>query len=471
MKKFGKEIYELNGKPSMRMLIPFGLQHVLAMFASNVAPILIVASAAGLSPELTRIMIQAAMMTSGIATLLNVYGFKIGKYQVGARLPLMMGVSFAFVGVASQVGGQFGFGAVVGAAMLAAVLELIMGVFYKQIKRVFNPIVTGTLLVALGLYLIGVGANYFLGGFKFKPELGKAIIDPTGTDILVATIVLLVVLGVRIYGHGLLKSSAVLIGIVVGYVISIPLGLVNFGSISEIPFVSFGQFVPFAVAKPTLVVSAIIPFAIVYFASAVETIGDIKGVAMGGLQREASDEEISGGLIADSLGSVFSSMFNALPNTSFGQNVGIVTSTKVISKHVLGFGAGFLVLASLFPQFSEIVRIVPSPVIGGALITVFAIITANGLKMLSIAGASDNNLFIIATAFAIGLGLGGRMDLINAVADIPVVGFLVKALFSTTITTTTIVAILGCYTIKPDWSKGSYKPDHEEIVNEYLNEA
>ncbi|MFV0441279.1 MAG: uracil-xanthine permease family protein [Lachnospirales bacterium] len=445
-------IYQLDGRPSLKYAFPLGMQHVLAMFVSNIAPILILASAINLSPEDTRVMVQAVMFTSGVTTLLQLYSIKIGKIRIGNRLPVVMGISFAFVSVATSVGVEYGLGAVFGASIIAAFLEVIIGLTYKYIKDIFNPLVTGSLLVALGLYLIGVGADYYLGGFGEYRGTPQAL--------GVATVTLFVVLALRIYGKGILKSSSVLIGMIVGYVISIAIGMVNFSGIGELSFVSFRQLQPFAVAKPEFVLPAIVSFVVVYFATAVETIGDTKGVCVGGLNREATEEEISGGLLGDATGSIFASIFNGLPNTSFGQNVGIVSSTKIVNRFVIATGAMFLIVISFFPQFAEFFRLIPDAVLGGALITVFAIITANGLKVLEQAGPSDNNLFILAIAFAIGLGLGGNETFLGAVPSF------IGMFFSTTVATTAIVAIIASFVIKPDYSKGTYGIEENSYIEE-----
>jgi len=428
------------------------MQHILAMFVSNVAPILIIARIIGLDSNSTRIMVQAAMFTSGVATLLNVFGIKIGKFQIGTRLPMVMGVSFAFVSVSGSVGAEFGLGAVMGAAIAGAIIEVFIGLFYKYIKKLFNPLVVGSLLVTLGLYLIDVGANYFLGGFG--PLRG------TPEALITSSLVLVLVLAIRIYGKGILKSSAVLVGIIAGYVISVALGIVSFDSLTGLDFFAAKHLVPFAVAKPEFLMSALIPFIVVYFASAVETIGDTKGVALGGLEREATDEEVQGGLIADGIGSIFSSVFNALPNTSFGQNVGIVSSTKVVSRHVVAVGAYFLIAISFFPQVSEFIRLIPDAVLGGALITVFAIITANGFKSIGHAGSSDNNLFILAIAFALGMGLGGNETFLNSVPSF------VGVFFSTKVAATAVTAIIASLIIKPDYSKGTYETEESFYIAE-----
>ncbi len=445
-------IYQLDGRPSLKYAIPLGMQHIMAMFVSNIAPILIIAGVVGLNESDTRIMVQAAMFTSGVATLLQLYSVKIGKLRIGTRLPIVMGVSFAFVSVASNVGIQYGISAVFGASIIGALLEVLIGLFYKKIKVIFNPLVTGALLVALGLDLIHVGANYFVGGYG----------DLRGTSaaLITATVTLFVVLGFRIFGKGLLKSAAVLIGMVVGYIISIFFGMVDFGHLAEVSLFSIKHIQPFAIAKPTFVFPAIISFLVVYFASAIETIGDTKGICVGGLDREATDDEIQSGLLADSIGSIFSSTFNALPNTSFGQNVGIVSSTKVVNRFVIACGAIFLVVISFFPQFAEFFRLVPDPVLGGSLITVFAIITANGLKVLSQAGSSDNNLFILSVAFALGLGLGGNETFLAGVPSI------VGMFFSTSVAATAVTAIIASLVIKPDYSKGTYEYEENVYIKE-----
>ncbi len=438
-------IYQLNGRPSLKYAIPLGFQHILAMFVSNIAPVLILASVVGLDEVNTRIMVQAVMFTSGVTTLLQVYPIKIGKIRIGTGLPIVMGISFAFVSVSSTVGAQYGIGAVFGGAIVGALLEIVIGLCYKYIKRAFNPLVTGSLLVALGLYLINVGANYFVGGYgEFRG---------TPQAIIAASITLAVVLALNIFGKGIIKSSAVLIGIIVGYCVSIPLGLINFAGISELSFISFKQLQPFAVAKPEFVPAAIISFLIVYFATSVETIGDTKGVCMGGLNREATDEELQGGLLADGLGSIFATAFNGMPNTSFGQNVGIVSSTKIVNRFVIACGGMFLIIVSFFPQVAEFFRLMPDAVLGGALITIFAIITTNGIKILCQAGASDKNLFILAVSFALGLGLGENEAFMEAVPAF------ISVFFSTTVAATALTAMVMSAVVKPDYSQGTYVPE------------
>ncbi len=446
---------QLEGKVPLRLAFPLGLQHVLAMFVSNLAPILIIGGVAlGNHPEsfssagLT-MMVQAAMFTSALATMLQLYPIKIGSYRIGSGLPIVMGVSFAFVGVGVNAAATFGMPAVVGAAMVGALLEIFIGFTYRYIKRIFTPIVTGTLLIALGLYLINVGGNYFVGGFG--PLRG------TWQAVVTASVTLIVSLGFTIFGKKIWKNTSILIGIFAGTLVALALGITNFELVAKTDWVSFWHVVPLKAIDFNIgemfKLGAIIPFLAVYFATSVETIGDTNGVALGGLDRIATEEEIEGGLLADGFGSVFSTLFNAMPNTSFGQNVGIITNTKVVNKFVIFTGVVFLAALSFLPKIAAIFRIIPDAVLGGALLTIFAIIMGNGIKMLKKAGFTDKNMLIISISLGLGLGLGGKAEFtsIHKVLDI---------LFGSTVAATAIFAILASWIIKPDYSEGDWHPDH-----------
>ncbi len=448
---------KLEGRVPFKLAFPLGLQHVLAMFVSNLAPILIIGGVAlGAHPDLfssagLTMMVQAAMFTSALVTMIQLYPIKIGSYRIGAGLPIVMGVSFAFVGVGVNAAIEFGMPAVIGAAMVGAVLEIFIGFTYRYIKRIFTPLVTGTLLIALGLYLVNVGGNYFVGGFG--PWRG------TWEAVVIATVTLIVSLGFNVFGKGVWKNAAILVGIFVGTILAVVLGVANFDLVTstDTSWVSFWHVVPlkaidFNVGE-MFKLGAIIPFLAVYFATSVETIGDTNGVALGGLGRIATEQEIEGGLLADGFGSMFSTIFNAMPNTSFGQNVGIVTNTKIVNKSVVFTGVVFLALLSFLPKLAAIFRVIPDAVLGGALITLFAIIIGNGVKMLKKAGFSDKNMLIISVALGLGLGLGGKAEFIelHKVLDI---------LFGSTVAATAIFAILASWIIKPDYSDGDWHPDH-----------
>lgn len=445
---------KLEGKVPFRFAFPLGLQHVLAMFVSNLAPILIIGGVAlgnhpgTFSSDGLTMMIQAAMFTSAVVTMIQLYPIKIGSYQIGSGLPIVMGVSFAFVGVGSAAAAEFGMPAVVGAAFIGTFLEIFVGFTYRYIKRIFTPIVTGTLLIALGLYLVEVGGNYFVGGFG--PWRG------TWEAILVATITLFVALGFNIYGKKVWKNAAILVGIFVGTIFSLILGISNFDLLAQTDWISLWHIVPLKAIDFNIgdmfEIGAIIPFLAVYFATSVETIGDTNGVALGGLGRVATENEIEGGLLADGFGSMFSTAFNALPNTSFGQNVGIITNTKVVNKSVVFTGVAFLAMLSFIPKFAAIFRIIPDAVLGGALITLFAIIIGNGIKMLKKAGFTDKNMLIISIALGLGLGLGGHPSFVG-------LHKILDVLFDSEVAATAIFAVLASWVIKPDYSEGDWDPD------------
>lgn len=446
---------QLEGKVPLRFAFPLGLQHILAMFVSNLAPILIIGGVAlGNHPEnftsagLT-MMVQAAMFTSALTTMLQLYPIKIGSYRIGSGLPIVMGVSFAFVGVGVSAASGFGMPAVIGAAMVGALLEILIGFTYRYIKRIFTPLVTGTLLIALGLYLVDVGGNYFVGGFG--PWRG------TWQAVVTASVTLFVALGFNIFGQKIWKNASILIGIFVGTIVALLLGITNFGLVAETDWISFWHIVPLKAIdfniSEMFKLGAIIPFLAVYFATSVETIGDTNGVAIGGLGRIATKDEIEGGLLADGFGSMFSTLFNALPNTSFGQNVGIVTNTKVVNKFVIFTGTVLLASLSFLPKLAAIFRVIPDAVLGGALITLFAIIMGNGIKMLKKAGFTDKNMLIISIALGLGLGLGGKAEFISIHKSLDI-------LFGSTVAATAIFAILASWIIKPDYSEGDWHPDH-----------
>ncbi len=453
---------QLEGKVPFKIAFPLGLQHVLAMFVSNLAPILLIGGAAVRAGHGTfdndglTLMIQAAMLMSALTTVVQLYPIKIGSYRIGSGLPIVMGVSFAFVGVGIDAAIEFGMPAVVGAAMIGALLEVVIGFTYRYIKRIFTPLVTGSLLIALGLYLINVGGLYFGGGVPFfgtfpNPNYG------TWQTLVTATVTLLVSIGFNVFGKGVWKNASILVGIFVGTVVALAFGITSFSSVGDASWVSVMHVVPFKAINFNFADmfewGAIIPFLAVYFATSVETIGDTNGVALGGLNRIATEEEIEGGLLADGFGSMLSTIFNAMPNTSFGQNVGIVTNTKVVNKWVVFTGVSFLALLSFLPKLAAIFRIIPDSVLGGALITLFAIILGNGIKMLKKAGFTDKNMLIISIALGLGLGLGGR-DAFTSVHPI------LDVLFGSTVAATAIFAILASWIIKPDYSEGDWHPDH-----------
>lgn len=421
-------VYQLNGRPGLSTAVPLGLQHVLAMFTSNLAPMLIVAGVCGLSGADTVVMVQCAMFVSGLTTFIQLYPIKLGKNrQIGANLPIVMGTSFAFVPTASAIGAASGIGVVLGGCLVGSFIEVIMGFFYKYIKRFFPPLVVGCTLVTIGVNLLGVGVDYFAGGAG-SADYGSL------QNLSVAFFVLVIVVLLQRFGKGLIKNSAILIGLVAGYILALFLGMVDTSSIQEAAW--FGIPLPMHF-KMEFQLPAILSFAALFVTSGLETIGNTSGITIAGFDREATEKETSGAILADALGSTTAAIFNALPNTAFGQNAGIVAMTKVVNKWCIATGAFILMISGFFPKLGAIFSAIPNAVLGGAIITVFGMILINGIKMIGKAGFSERNILVMGLTFAFGLGMSGHPD---AVAQLPSA---LRFIFNDAVTDTCIVAIVA----------------------------
>lgn len=429
-------IYQLEGRPTFTTAFPLGLQHVLCMFTSNLAPILIVAAACGLSTAQTVIMIQSAMFVSGLTTFVQLYPIKLGKFQIGANLPIVMGTSFSFVptmtslaaaSLAAGLSPSQALGAILGGCMVASMVEVFMGAFYKHISRFFPPLVVGAMLIAVGLNLLGVGVDYLAGGVG-SSDYGSVQNMALGLGVFAIVILL------QHFGKGLVKNSAILIGLVIGYIISAFMGMVDFTTLQDYGLFSLPLPFQFELSFP---IQPIISFAILFVASGLETIGSVNGITIAGFDRTASDQEVSGGIIADAVGSATAAMFNALPNTAFGQNAGIIAMTKIVNKWCIAMGAFVLIIAGFFPKLGALLSTIPSAVLGGALMTVFGTIMINGMKMVAKAGFTERNLLILSITLALGVGLTGKPE---AIAHLPSA---LQFVFSDSVTATCIVAIIA----------------------------
>ena len=388
-----KVIYQLDGNPSLKQAVPLGLQHILAMFVGNVTPLIIISNVLSLDVQTKTSLIQCAMFVSGIATLIQCY--PIGK--VGSRLPIVMGTSFGFVPVATAIGIKYGMQGILGACLIGAVFEMLVGgVILKHIRKYFPPVVTGIVVLTMGISLLPTGVNYFAGG------VGAADFA-SPSNLLLGTIVLITVIFFKQYTKGMLSMSAILIGLVVGYIVAIPMGKIDFSSLSQAPLLSVP--VPFKLGF-TFHIDAIIAMIFVYMVSTVETIGDITAITNSGLGREAKDREIIGGVLADGLGSFIAAIFNVLPNTSFGQNVGIVSMTKIVNRFVVATGACILILAGIFPKIGTIISLMPSSVLGGASIVMFSMILVSGIRLITTENITERNAMILAVSLGLGLGVG-----------------------------------------------------------------
>jgi len=382
--------------PPLAQAIPLGIQHVLAMFASNVTPAIIVSLAAGFSfgsPDMIY-MIQMVMIFAGIATLIQT----IGLGPIGGRLPIVQGTSFAFIPVMIPIVKTAGMPALFGAIFIGGIFHFFLGTIIGRIRHFLPPLVTGIVVLSIGLVLIPVGIKYAAGGVPLmdKPEFGSF------NHWFLALIVIGVTLTLKFFAKGMLSISSILIGLLAGYLAAIPMGMVSFAKVGGAAW--------FAVPSPLhygfeFNAAAIIGMCLMGIVSAIETVGDISGITKGGAGREATQKEISGGTMADGLGTALAGLFGALPNTSFSQNVGLISMTGLMSRHVVTFGAIFLILAGLVPKVGAVITTMPIAVLGGGVIVMFGMVAAAGVSMLADVIWNRRNMVILAVSLSIGLGL------------------------------------------------------------------
>ena len=386
-----------NITPPMGQAAPLGLQHVLAMFASNVTPSIIVAGAAGLQFGGAEqvYLIQMAMLFAGIATLFQTVGFG----PVGARLPIMQGTSFAFVGVLAGIAATQGLGVALTSCIIGGLIHFALGSVIANIRYLFPPLVTGLVILAIGLYLVPVGIKYAAGGaadFQMAAESFGSLMHWT-----VALTVIVVALGFKFMTKGILSNAAILLGLIAGYLVAFMFGMVNFAAVGKASWVTGLQTLPYGFEFN---LGAVIGVTLVSIVSAVETVGDTSATAKAGAGREATDEEISGATYADGLGTAVAGVFGGLPNTSFSQNVGIVGMTGIMSRHVVTIAGAIMVICGLIPKIGAIIASMPLPVLGGGVIVMFGMVAAAGLNVLSEIKMSRRNMIIIALSLSIGLG-------------------------------------------------------------------
>ena len=427
--------YDLDGKLELKLAIPLGLQHVLAMFVGNLTPLLIIAGACGISATsedagmvaLQVSLLQNAMLIAGIVTLVQV--FSIGP--VGGKLPIVMGTSSGFIGVFQSVvtamgGGVVAYGAILGASLIGGLFEGVLGFFLKPLRRFFPSVVTGTVVLSIGLSLIGVGIASFGGGTAAK-DYGSL------ENLMVGLIVLVVIVVLKHGTKGFTSFSAILLGIIVGYIVVAIMGMilpttavdsegVEFTKAWVLNWDKVAQAGWFSVPKPMPVklvfdARAIVPICIMFIVTAVETVGDISGITEGGLGREATDKELSGGVVCDGIGSAFAALFGVLPNTSFSQNVGLVAMNKVVNRFTIGVGGIFLILCGLFPKLSALISIMPQSVLGGAAVMMFASIVVSGIQLITKWPVTPRNVTIISVSLGLGYGLGANTAVLNGLPE------------------------------------------------------
>ena len=384
-------IYKLDGRVPIGKAIPFGLQHILAMFVSNLAPITMIAGAAKvpLTGAELGMLLQNAMFAAGIATMIQLYPL----WKIGSRLPVVMGVSFTFVTVLSTISANYGYPAVIGAVLIGGLFEGTLGLFAKYWRKIISPIVAASVVTAIGFSLFTVGARSFGGGYA--TDFGSM------SNLLLGLITLATCLLWNMFAKGYLKQLSVLAGLIVGYVVAIFMGKVDLSMIMSGGIIALPHLLPI---KPEFHAGAIMSACIIFMVSAAETIGDTSALVAGGLGREITGEEISGSLACDGYGSFISGLFGCPPVTSFSQNVGLVAMTKVVNRFTIMTGAAAMILAGLFPPIGNFFASLPQSVLGGCTIMMFGTILTSGMQMIANCGFSQRNITIVAMALSIGIG-------------------------------------------------------------------
>ena len=391
--------YQFEGRIPLSQAIPLGLQHVMAMFIGNLTPLIIVMGACGLTAdagfaELRTALLQNAMIIAGIVTLVQM--FSIGP--VGGKVPIVMGTSSGFLGVLNNTvaacgGGVIAYGAIMGACLVGGIFEGILGAFLKPLRKFFPAIVTGSVVIAIGLSLLGVGINYFCGGTG-KNDYGSLPNLFIGMVVLVAIIMTLTMSHTGVTADG------------VKYTYS---WVVNFDEVKNAAWIAVPSFIGFGKLSDVGIsfhANAIIPIGIMFIVTAIETVGDISACVEGGMDREATDSELSGGVICDGLGSSFAALFGVLPNTSFSQNVGLVSMTKIVNRFAISMGAIFLIICGFCPKIGALMSIMPQSVLGGAAVMMFASILISGIELITKEPIGSREITIISVAIGLGYGLG-----------------------------------------------------------------
>lgn len=384
-------VFSFEGVPSAGQMIPLGFQHVVAAVVGIITPAILIADTCGLTAEERTLMIQVSLILTAVATLLQLFPI-FGR--IGSRLPVIMGISFAYIPTLQAIGGEFDLATILGAEIVGGCVAILFGIFVKWIRPLFPPLVTGTVIFTIGLSLYPTAVRYMAGGNATSEWFGNP------RSWAVALITLAVVVFLNNFTKGILKLASILIGMVVGYVIAYFLGIVDLSGVSGAAWFALPQFMPFEIK---FVPSACVSLAIVYVVNAVQTIGDLSSTTMGGMDRLPTDKKLSGGIIGQGVMSIVGAFFGGLPTASYSQNVGIVTVNRVINRAVFTLVAGVLLVAGLVPKFASILTTIPQCVIGGATISVFATITMTGIRMITEGGFTPRKSSVVGLSVALGV--------------------------------------------------------------------
>lgn len=388
-KKYGS-VYELDGRVPLMEAVPFGMQHVLAMFVSNITPVIILANVVGLDAGTSAMMIQNCMIVAGIATLIQLYPI----WRIGSRLPIVMGTSFTFLSAAIGVATTQGMGALMGAVIVGGIIEGCMGLCARYWLRFIPHVVAAAVVTAIGFSLLPIGANSFAGGVGAE-DFGSL------QNWIVGSFTLLVCLCFQVFAKGPLRSLSVLIGLIAGYILALCMGMVDFSSVREADIIALPHVLPF---KPELNLGAILSILAIYFVSATETIGDTSALCAGALHRMVNKRELGASICCDGFASSLAGILGSMPITSFSQNVGLAAMSGVVNRFAIAVGACVMLVGGLFPVVCHVLTTIPQAVLGGCSILMFGAIMFAGFGMLARCGFSDRNMVIVSLSLSVGLG-------------------------------------------------------------------
>lgn len=400
-------LFQLNGIPPLGMSISLALQHLVAMIVGCVTPAIIIANALGLPQSERVLLIQVSLVMSAVTTLIEL--FPIGG-KLGSGLPVMFGISFAYLpSMQAIVGGGGDIATIAGAMVVGGIVAAVVGVFVKKIRRFFPPIITGTVVFTIGLSLYPTAINYMAGGagntyevVVLRKGLTSALVHGSWQNWTVAAFTLIVVMVMSNKGKGICKLAAILLGMIAGYIVAAVFGMVDLSEVRDAAWFSLPRFMHFGIKFEF---SACIALALLFAINAIQAIGDLTATTVGGLNREPTDQELQGGIVTYGLTNVLSAFFGSLPTATYSQNVGIVTTNKVVNRVVFALAGGFLLLAGLIPKFSAILTTIPQCVLGGATITVFSTIAMTGMKLIASETISPRNTTIVGLSAALGVGI------------------------------------------------------------------
>lgn len=421
-------LFELNGVPGFKQAFPLALQHVVAMIVGCVTPSIIIARVAGLSEKDSVILIQAALIVSALSTLLQLFPFMKTKWiAIGSGLPVIMGVSFAYLPSMQSIASDFSIGTILGAQIVGGLVAIFVGLFIKKIRKFFPPFIAGTVVFTVGLSLYPTAINYMAGGVG-SPTYGH------WKNWLLAVITLVIVTVLNHYGKGIWKLASILIGIISGYLVALAFGMINFSPIGKAALFQLPMPMHFGVSFE---ISSCIAIGLLFAINSIQAIGDFSATTSGGLNRMPTNNELQGGIVGYGITNMVSALLGGLPTATYSQNVGIVVTTKVVNRCVLGLGALILLCAGLLPKFSSLLTTIPHAVLGGATVSVFASIAMTGMKLITSEGLTYRKASIVGLSVALGMGITQAG---NALSTFP--GWFVMIFGKSPVVIATVLAVL-----------------------------